>query len=159
MLRPYGRAASAIAELVLLAVWARGIASFLRSYTARAPQGNTALLLAVITIMALGAAVLIFLLLWTAFGGTVIEVNDSAIAREFKVGPFRIGSRREFHRGRIRNIRVSSYTVTRRSGPVTRYAIDFDYDGQVVRLFHDRVPERVRGLLEGLLNPLVHEAH
>jgi hypothetical protein len=156
-LRPHGRAMSAIAEVVLLAIWTYGIVSFVRGYRAR--EGNAALLSAVTIVMTLGAAVLVFLLLWTALGMTVIEVNDSRLAREFKVGPIRMGLRREFDRRRIKNIRASTYTVRRRSGFVTRYAIDFDYDGEVVRLFHDRVPERVNGLLEGSLKPLTEEVH
>jgi hypothetical protein len=151
ILKPYGRGVSAVAEVVLIGIWATGIISFLSNYPSRESQSKPALFLAVILIMTLGAAALIFLLLWTTLGSTIIEVSDSMLAREFRIGPIRVGSRREFARAQIRNLRASNYTVRRRSGVVTRYALDFDYDGKIVRLFHDRVPERVRGLLDGPL--------
>jgi hypothetical protein len=157
-LPPYGRGTAVIGELALLTIWGGGCISFLLDYRWHTHPPQVAIFPAVISVMLLGTVLIGLLLLWSLFGFTVIRVDDVHLRREYRIGGLKIGSGAEFDMEHLKNLRLVSYTVRRRSGLVTRYAIDFDYLGRTIRLFHDPIPDRLTELLQGRLSATLHKA-
>jgi hypothetical protein len=154
-LRPAQRTLILLVSGLMVAGWAASGVTILNEWLHGGFAADPKLPWILLAVKLLGFCVLSPMLLWGMFGYTSLQLDDQSLIKARWIRSTRIGRARVFERERVEHLRLTQHTRSTKHGPVSRYAIEFEYKGRTVRLITDPTRGRLQAVLFGVLRPLV----